>query len=121
MLRLYRRLQPDLAHHITLKPILYGGWAARLLNRPTLQAVTGLGYVFSAEDLRRRCLRLPAETGYRFALRHPHSHTVFQNPDDRALFIARNLVPERQSSVILGSGVAPERSDCLRSEITSGL
>src|SRR5690554_4309722 len=32
IVRLFRRLQPDLVHLITIKPVLYGGIAARLVG-----------------------------------------------------------------------------------------
>jgi hypothetical protein len=45
--RLYRRLKPDLVHHVAMKPILYGSWAARLAGVPAVvNAFAGLGYVF---------------------------------------------------------------------------
>src|SRR4051794_2573502 len=49
VLALYRRLRPDLVHHVTIKPILYGGLAARLVRIPSVvNAVAGLGYTFLA-------------------------------------------------------------------------
>ena len=41
---LYRRLRPEMVHQITIKPVLYGGIAARLAGLPSMvSAVTGLG------------------------------------------------------------------------------
>jgi hypothetical protein len=31
---IYRRLRPDLAHHVAIKPVLYGSVAARLARTP---------------------------------------------------------------------------------------
>jgi len=48
LLRLFRRLQPDLILPYTMKPIIYGGLAARLAGVPSrCFLVTGLGHVFS--------------------------------------------------------------------------
>lgn len=107
--RLYRELRPHLVHHVTLKPIVYGGRAARRLGIPAVHAVTGLGYVYTGEDAKRRLLRRVAEAGYRYALGHPRSRTVFQNPDDLALFVEKGLVRRERAEVIPGSGVDPER------------
>jgi nucleoside-diphosphate-sugar epimerase len=42
--RLYRRLRPDVVHHVALKPVLYGSWAARLTGVDgVVNAVSGLG------------------------------------------------------------------------------
>lgn len=107
---LYRALRPDLAHHVTVKSLLYGGLAARLTGVPALvNTVSGLGYVFTSEDRRARALRGPVSLGYRALLRHPNSCTIFQNPDDREQFLRRGLAREDQTCVIRGSGVDMER------------
>src|SRR4029453_8693374 len=41
--RLYRRLNPDLAHHVALEPTVVGSLAARGLPVTCLNAVTGWG------------------------------------------------------------------------------
>ena len=102
---LYRRLQPDLVHHVTIKPVLYGSVAARRAGVPAvLNAVSGLGYVFT-RGLRARLLRLAAERGYRSALNGRNVRTVFENPDDRDAFIERDLVSTERTSIIPGLGV----------------
>ncbi len=56
--RLYRALQPDLVHHIALKPIVLGGIAARLAGvKAIVNAPVGLGFVFSSEKLLAKILR----------------------------------------------------------------
>ena len=42
---------------------------------------------------------------YRRLLKLKRVRVVFQNPDDRAVFINDNILPAEQTSVILGSGV----------------
>ncbi len=106
ILALYRELRPDLAHHITVKALLYGGLAARLSDVPALvNTVSGLGYLFSTDDLRARSLRGAVSLGYRLLLRHTNASTIFQNPDDRDHFVQRGLVAASQTCVIRGSGV----------------
>src|SRR5215510_10216258 len=43
---LYRRLVPDLVHHVALEPAIIGSLAAVGLNLVCLNAVAGLGFVF---------------------------------------------------------------------------
>jgi glycosyltransferase involved in cell wall biosynthesis len=103
VLRLYRAERPDLVHHVSMRAILAGGVAARIVRVPgVVNLVTGLGWVFSSAN---PVLRRLVEQAYRLALADPRQWTVFQNPDDRAEFVARRLVAEARSSVILGSGV----------------
>ena len=66
--KLFRRVQPDLVHAVTIKPVLYGGIAARLAGVPAyVAAVSGLGFIFMRRGgasmpcawLRRSCIDGP--------------------------------------------------------------
>jgi glycosyltransferase involved in cell wall biosynthesis len=103
--RLYRILQPDIVHHITVKPILYGGLSARILGIPAVHAVTGLGSIFVTPGLRWTAIRTATKTAYRAVLNHDRSQVIFQNPDDQVLFVRSGLVAEARTTVIKGSGV----------------
>ena len=82
---LYRRLKPDLVHHITVKAMLYGSLAARATGvRAVVNAVSGLGYVFLSSGLRARLRRQALRAGYRMALTTPGSAVILQNDDDEA-------------------------------------
>lgn len=106
LLRLYRRLRPGIVHHVTIKPTLYGGVAARLAGVPAVvSAVTGLGYLFVSRNAKTVLLRRSVTSAYRLALRHPRSRVIFQNPDDLAFFEERRLIRPRQAVLIRGSGV----------------
>lgn len=105
LFRLVRRLEPALVHHVAMKPVAYGGLVSRLLRVPaTIHAVTGLGYLFTREDLKARLIRGFILWLYRFALGHPNARAIFQNPDDLELFTARGLVDARIVVTIKGCG-----------------
>ena len=56
--RIYRREQPDLVHHFTIKACLYGTIAAKGAQvYRVINAVTGLGHVFLGTRKRSRLLR----------------------------------------------------------------
>ncbi len=104
--RLLLRLRPDILHCITIKPVLYGGAIARLLGIPlVIFAISGLGHIFIAQGARASLVRWLATLAYRFALRNPHGVAIFQNTDDRGLFLARGLLPQQQAVLIPGVGV----------------
>lgn len=106
MLRLIRRLQPELLHLVSIKPVIWGGLAARLLGAPAVvHAITGLGFLFIRQDGRTGLLRRLIERLYAFALRHPNSIAIFQNGDDRALFEHRDMVQPGRWVMIRGCGV----------------
>src|SRR3954449_11699384 len=46
--RLYRQLKPDLVHHVALEPSVIGSIASLGLGIPTLNALAGLGFVFTS-------------------------------------------------------------------------
>lgn len=103
--QLLRRLHPDLVHLVTVKPILYGGLAARRLGIPTVNAITGLGYVFAASGLKWTAVRVATTQLYRLALNHRGARTIFQNSDDCERFVRSGLVVRERAVVIKGSGV----------------
>lgn len=109
LVRLYRRLRPDLVHHVTVKPVLYGSLAARVVLRraAVVNAISGLGFAFSDDRRARRVGRIVTAL-YRFALRSPRSRTIFQNPDDRRRFLDTGMLREQQAALIRGSGVDTE-------------
>jgi glycosyltransferase involved in cell wall biosynthesis len=99
----YRREQPQVVHHFTIKPVIYGSLAARLAGVPrVVNTVTGLGFVFTEE--RMAWLRRPVEWQYRLALACAH-FTFFQNSDDLEFFRAHCLVKAQNAGLLPGSGV----------------
>lgn len=106
LLRLYRSLRPSLVHHLRLKPVLYGSLAANLVGVPAVvNTLTGLGFLFTDQSEKNAPVRKWVEIGCRRAFRHPNLRVIFQNPDDRAVFIRKGIVTGEQATVIKGSGV----------------
>lgn len=104
--RLYRSLRPDLVHHVTIKPVLYGGIAARLAGVPAVvSAVSGLGYVFVRHGPASAMLRAIVKAAYRIALHRQGARVIFQNPDDHREFVEQGLVAAKACVLIKGSGV----------------
>jgi glycosyltransferase involved in cell wall biosynthesis len=106
LFRLYRRVKPDLVHHLRLKPVLYGGLAAYGARVPAVVGLlTGLGYVFIAESRRALVMRKLVVFSSKVAFRHVNQRIVFQNPDDQGVFIQNKILPAAQTVLIKGSGV----------------
>ena len=96
----YRRIRPDVLLHYTIKPVIYGSLAARLLGLPALNTITGLGTAF----LRDGWLNLMVKCLYKLALA-PARVVIFQNADDRALFVQAGLLHPEHAMLVPGSGV----------------
>lgn len=103
---LYRRIKPDLLHHVSIKPVIYGGIAARLSGCDrVVQAMSGLGYVFADASAKAKLLNKLCEPAFKLALSGERTRTIFQNPDDRQRFVQRGLAARHKTLVIRGSGV----------------
>jgi len=104
--RIYAQIKPDLVHHFTIKPVLYGSWAARSLGVPRIvNSITGRGYIFLTKDWRVQLLRPLTRLSYRLALSNPACQVIFENEDDHQYFLQGKLVGEKQSRVIASVGV----------------
>lgn len=102
---LFLTLRPQLLHLVSIKPVIWGGIAARLAAVPAVvHAITGLGFLFIRQDAKARLLRNLLMPLYRFALAHRNSLTIFQNGDDLAEFQQRALL-SRPQVMIRGCGV----------------
>lgn len=102
--KLFRKVKPAVVHAVTIKPVIYGGIAARLARVPAfVAAVSGLGYVFINEQaglVRKLAIML-----YRVALGHKNSRVIFQNASDRDVLLQAKVVRQSQVVMIRGSGV----------------
>ena len=108
--RLFRRERPSLVHGFTIKCAVYGSLAARLAGvAARVNAVAGMGYVFTSRDLKARMLRPVVRTLMRTALGGSDARLILQNPDDVAMFKGAGLVDPTRIRLIRGSGV-----DCSR-------
>ncbi|MCH8466819.1 MAG: glycosyltransferase family 4 protein [Roseinatronobacter sp.] len=102
--QLFADLRPDIVLSFTIKNNVFGAIAAKGLGLAFIPNVTGLGTAFLSGGVLQRI----AEGLYRHAFaRLPV--IFFQNQDDRALFVARNLVAAQQPRLLPGSGIDLEQ------------
>jgi len=106
LMRLISRIHPDILLTYTIKPVIYGGLAARLCGVPSVYSmITGLGYPFmESPSLIQRFSGLIAQMLYRLSLKKSRK-VFFQNSDDQTLFLEKGLVRSDQPVLINGSGV----------------
>ena len=108
LIRLYRRERPDLVHHVAMKPVIYGSLAARIAGLPAVvNALTGMGYVFTSRELKARLLRPMIRLAFHWLLDRPNSRLIVQNSDDAAA-LAGTMVAKERVALIRGSGVDTE-------------
>ncbi|MCP4118776.1 MAG: glycosyltransferase family 4 protein [Desulfobacteraceae bacterium] len=106
LVQLYRRLKPDVVHHFTVKCVVYGSLAAKIAKiKKRVNAVAGMGLVFSSKKKSIRILRPFVIELFRFALSGKDSYLILQNPDDQKVFIDKKLIKAEKIHLIRGSGV----------------
>ncbi|GAW65839.1 glycosyl transferase [Geoanaerobacter pelophilus] len=105
-----RQTNPEVFFAYTIKPVIYGAFAARAARVPGIYPmITGLGYTFSGLTLKAKLVGSVTSILYRLALSFANQ-VFFQNPDDMSLFIKRGLISSRAQAVIVnGSGVDLEK------------
>ena len=104
--KIYRREKPDIVHHFTLKPILYGSLAAHLSGVPRMiNTFTGLGFMFTGKSKKKKIAQKIIFKLLQVSFSGEHCDVIFQNRDDRQLFQDSGVLGKCRSSVVLGSGV----------------
>lgn len=107
LLAFFRRTQPNAVIAYTAKPVIYGMLASWLAGVPCRVAlITGLGYAFTeGPEPKRRLAGAVARVLYKLALPCA-TVTIFQNPDDLALFRSLGIINANQRvEIVNGSGV----------------
>ena len=105
--KLYRDLRPDLAHHVALPAAVVGSLAAIGLPIACLNAMTGLGTLFTDDTPKARIARAVLRLVLRALLNRSRAAVLVQNLDDRAVIERLGLHRDR-IALIPGSGVDVE-------------
>ncbi|MFN4254024.1 MAG: glycosyltransferase family 4 protein [Saprospiraceae bacterium] len=98
--RIFRREKISVALTFTIKPNIYGSVAGWIAGVPTVATVTGLGYTFLEPGI----LQTITRRLYKFAF-SKSARVVFQNADDREVFLQGRLAPAAKTMLIRGSGI----------------
>jgi glycosyltransferase involved in cell wall biosynthesis len=102
--RVVRDVEPDIVHHVGLQCCVLGSLAALGNDVPLVNAVTGLGYIFTSVKWRTRLLREGMVRLLPLLLNRTSSFVLVQNPDDRADLLGLGIRQARMT-LIPGSGI----------------
>jgi glycosyltransferase involved in cell wall biosynthesis len=105
--RLYRRMRPEIIHHFTIKPVLYGSLAARGIDARIVNSVTGLGYLFTNSSAAVAVLRALALPLLRLGCNRSGVTMAFENRDDLAVYVKHGVCAESQTTVLPSAGIDP--------------
>lgn len=108
--KIYKDEQPNIVHHVAIKPVLIGSLAARLAGVPKIvNTLTGLGSIYLNEDWRTTIYRVLITKLLKYTLNSEQVTLIVQNEDDFYFALSLGCVKINQLKIIKGSGVDLER------------
>ena len=99
-LSLFQKYKPIIVLAFTIKPNIYGGLAARQLNIPYVNNITGLGSGFENGGIVKSVILMM----YRVVLNNAY-YIFFQNEANKDKILATGILRHKRYEVIPGSGV----------------
>jgi glycosyltransferase involved in cell wall biosynthesis len=106
LILIYKKVRPSVVHHVAMKPVIYGSIAAKVTGVPgVVNALAGLGFLFSSESLMARFLRPMVRGVLSLLLNSKNSAVILQNPDDAEVMVGSGAVDRERIRLIAGSGV----------------
>jgi glycosyltransferase involved in cell wall biosynthesis len=102
--RILNTIKPDVVHLAGLQCCVYGSIATLGKSVPLVNAITGLGYIFTSINWQTQLLRQSMAWLLPWLLNRKPSFVLVQNPDDRKTLLDLGIKPTRMN-LIPGSGV----------------
>jgi glycosyltransferase involved in cell wall biosynthesis len=100
-----KKEKPDICHNFTIKPCIYGTVAQKMAGVKKIYCtITGLGYAFEREGFLKKIVVFLYKRSLKKA-----DKVIFQNPDDRDLFINLGIIKKEKAKLIRSSGVDLEK------------
>jgi glycosyltransferase involved in cell wall biosynthesis len=106
LVKLIKKIRPDVILSYTVKPVVYGGLAARVCRFPvSFSMIEGLGHAFiPAPGFKHLILRRLVTTLYLISLKFSR-RVFFLNPDDINEFVSFGIIPRKKAVLVNGTGV----------------
>mgnify|MGYP000041014213 CR=1 FL=1 len=103
--KIYKKLKPDVVHHITLKPVIYGSIIARAQKiKGVVNAISGLGYYFT--NNKKGILPKLLMKMMKIIFNQERMTFLFQNHDDYTELKKANILRVFHTSYFIkGAGV----------------
>ena len=101
LIKLYKKIKPQLIFHYTIKPNIYGSIAAGVCAIPSIAVTTGLGHLFKFSNI---FVRWITRFAYRIAA-WLSDEVWFLNANDRDIFVYKHIVRLSKTRVLKGEGI----------------
>jgi glycosyltransferase involved in cell wall biosynthesis len=104
-IKTFRQEKPDLILTYTIKPVIWGGIAARYFSDANFFGlITGLGFAFQQGNLKKNVIKFIVQSLYKHSLSAAKG-VIFQNNDNRETFTKAGIISEEKTFLVNGSGV----------------
>lgn len=98
--KLLKQIKPDGCFFYTIKPNIYGGMAAGSLNIPFIPITTGLGYIFTNNNIVSKIAKMLYKLSFSKA-----KEIWFLNKDDIHSFTEELIIPLEKAKLLKGEGI----------------
>lgn len=99
------KINPSIIHSITIKPIVIGGIVSRLLKKPFVANIVGLGRVFDCQGITYNLIKKIVIIFYNFIFNNLKSKIIFEHEQDREALARYIDFKPNQTKIIDGAGV----------------
>jgi glycosyltransferase involved in cell wall biosynthesis len=103
IIQLYRKHSFNFIFHYTIKPIIYGSLACRILRIKTIAITTGLGYTFDNHNWLSKLVVFLYTKSLEKA-----KEVWFLNSDDKTVFLKKRIIEESRTFILKSEGVNSE-------------
>ena len=105
--KIITKVKPDIVHLISIKPVLLGGLILHFIKKKTriIVSISGLGFVFANKDFKTLIIKFLTTILYKIVFKHKKMTCIVQNKDDFLFLKKLTSLPEKNYTLIPGSGV----------------
>lgn len=105
LLKVLKNIKPALVHNVGLKSVIYGSIISKLLKKPYVNALAGMGFTFTANTFKAKIIRASIKPFFKVLFNSAKCKLILQNEDDKKWFIDEKYILPQNLELIKGSGV----------------
>lgn len=98
LIQIYRRENPDIVFHYTIKPNIYGSIAAKICGIPSVAMIAGMGYAFFHGGIKTKIARILLK----FSMKFPQK--IFVLNESNMISLIQMKIISRDKIVLLSGG-----------------
>lgn len=116
--RLIKKINPDLVHFVSIKPVTLGCIAVKFLSKDIriFASISGLGYIFIDKSFFGILKKIITCIIYKFALSNKKIKVIFQNQTDKNFIKKLCNLKNSNCNLIKGSGVNLKKFNYVNNE-----